>query len=499
MRQFHVVAEPVALRRFGLALDELAEAVAANNGVAGGAFVERGGEQYVVRGDGWVRGAEDLEETVIAFRDGVPVLLSQVAVVELAPEIRQGAISRDGQGETVAGIVLMLRGGSGRDVVTGIKEQLEVARQSLPDDVDIVPFYDRSELVSTALGTVQKALLQGAVLVALVLLFFMGNLRSALVVALQLPMAALATFLVMGIFGMSSNLMTLSGLAIAIGMLGDGAIVLVENAIRLLGSRGGEDRRETVGRAAVEVMRPIVFGTAVIIVVFLPIASLQGMEGKMFAPLAFTISIALGCSLLLTMTVIPTLASLLLKAPATADPGRRSLHPADLVRRVYRPQLRWAVDHFWVVVGAGIGPPGRGPGLWCRPWVPSSFPPWTRARSWSSRSRFRRCLSISPWILSRGSKQAIMELPEVVHVVSRTGRSDISSDPMGVGESDVYVVLGPRSEWTTASTKAGLVDAIEVEDGDDPGGGVRLYPADPDACGRTPVGRQEPDRHQGLW
>ncbi len=459
VRQFHVVAEPVALRQFGLSLDDLAEAVAANNGVAGGAFVERGGEQYVVRGDGWVRGAEDLEETVVAFRDGIPVLLSQVAVVELAPEIRQGAISRDGKGETVAGIVLMLRGGSGRDVVAGIKQQIEVARQSLPEDVELVPFYDRSELVSTALGTVQKALLQGAVLVALVLLFFMGNLRSALVVAVQLPMAALATFLVMHIFGMSSNLMTLSGLAIAIGMLGDGAIVLVENAIRLLGTSEGEDRRKTVCLAAVEVIRPIVFGTAVIIVVFLPIASLQGMEGKMFAPLAFTISIALGCSLLLTMTVIPTLASLLLKAPAAADVTRRSLHPADLVRRAYRPQLGWAVDHFWVVIGVALAL--LVVALALVPTLGTEFLPTMDEGSIVVQPFQIPSVSLDQSLDTvQRIEQAIMELPEVIHVVSRTGRSDISSDPMGVGESDVYVVLGPRSEWTTASSKAGLVDAI---------------------------------------
>ena len=288
VRQYHVVADPLALREYGLALGELAAAVAANNGVAGGAFVERGGEQFVVRGDGWVRSGEDLENTVVAYRENVPVLLRQVAAVQMAPEIRQGAISRDGRGETVAGIVLMLRGGSGRDVVAGVREKLELARQSLPPDVEIVPFYDRDELVTTALGTVQRALLQGAVLVLLVLLFFMGHVRSSLLVALQLPMAALATFLVMKLIGMSLNLMTLSGLAIAIGMLGDGAIVLVENAVRLLADSSADERKALIRQAAVEVARPVAFGVAVIIVVFLPIASLQGLEGKMFAPLAYT-------------------------------------------------------------------------------------------------------------------------------------------------------------------------------------------------------------------
>ena len=460
VRQYHVVANPVALRRYGLALEELAAAVAANNGVAGGAFVERGGEQFVVRGDGWVRNREDLENTVIAYRNSVPVLLNQVARVQLAPEIRQGAISRDAQGETVAGIVLMLRGGSGRDVVAGVTEKLELARQSLPPDVEIVPFYDRNELVVTALGTVRAALLQGAVLVILVLLFFMGHLRSALLVAVQLPLAALSTFLVMHLLGMSLNLMTLSGLAIAIGMLGDGAIVLVENAVRLLGQEDGgqRDRREVLRQAAFEVVRPVSFGVAVIVVVFLPIASLQGMAGKMFAPLAFTIGIALGCALILTMTVIPTLGSLFLR-PAPIFGGGRIPHPADLVRRMYRPHLSWALKHFWLVVGAAVVLLVVAALL--VPTLGTEFLPTMDEGSIVVQPFQIPSVSLEQSLQTvRLIEATIMELPEARHVVSRTGRSDISSDPMGVGESDTYVVLAPRSEWTTATTKDGLVEAI---------------------------------------
>jgi cobalt-zinc-cadmium resistance protein CzcA len=460
VRQYHVVANPVALRRYGLALEELAAAVAANNGVAGGAFVERGGEQFVVRGDGWVRNREDLENTVIAYRNSVPVLLNQVARVQLAPEIRQGAISRDAQGETVAGIVLMLRGGSGRDVVAGVTEKLELARQSLPPDVEIVPFYDRNELVVTALGTVRAALLQGAVLVILVLLFFMGHLRSALLVAVQLPLAALSTFLVMHLLGMSLNLMTLSGLAIAIGMLGDGAIVLVENAVRLLGQEGGgeRDRRDVLRQAAFEVVRPVSFGVAVIVVVFLPIASLQGMAGKMFAPLAFTIGIALGCALILTMTVIPTLGSLFLR-PAPIFGGGRIPHPADLVRRMYRPHLSWALKHFWLVVGAAVVLLVVAALL--VPTLGTEFLPTMDEGSIVVQPFQIPSVSLEQSLQTvRLIEATIMELPEARHVVSRTGRSDISSDPMGVGESDTYVVLAPRSEWTTATTKDGLVEAI---------------------------------------
>ena len=463
VRQFHVVADPMALRQYALGLEELAAAVAANNGVAGGSYVERGGEQFVVRGDGWVRDGEDIENTVVAYRDNVPVVLRQVARVELAPEIRQGAISRDGRGETVAGIVLMLRGGSGREVVAGVREKLELARMSLPPDVEIVPFYDRNELVTTALGTVRGALMQGAVLVLLVLLFFMGHLRSAALVALQLPIAALATFLVMGLFGMSLNLMTLSGLAIAIGMLGDGAIVLVENAVRLLG-RPREAQRERCGlmcQAATEVARPVAFGVAVIIVVFIPIASLQGMEGKMFAPLAYTIGIALGCSLLLTMTLIPVLASVILK-PAPVFGGGKIPHPADVVRRMYRPHLRWALDHPWVVLGVASGLLLVAVAL--VPTLGTEFLPTMDEGSIVVQPFQIPSVSLAQSLETVALiERTIMELPEVRHVVSRTGRSDISSDPMGVGESDTYVLLAPRSEWTTARTKDGLVAAIRAK------------------------------------
>ena len=463
VRQFHVIADPSALQRYDLTLDELSRAVRENNGVAGGAFVERGGEQFVVRGDGWIRGLDDLEQIVVAYREGVPVLLEQVARVEIGSEIRQGAISRDGDGERVAGIVLMLKGASGRDVVAGIKERLEVVRAALPDDVRIEVFYDRSELVDTAVGTVRWALFQGAVLVVLVLLFFMGHVRSALLVVIQLPLAALATFLTMDAVGMSANLMTLSGLAIAIGMLGDGAIVLVENAVRVFSDKANEDvdRVELIRRAAAEVVRPVFYGVAVIIVVFLPIASLQGMEGKMFAPLAYTISIALGGSLILSVTLIPVLGSLLLK-PVSIFGGGRIPHPADLVRALYRPTLHTALRFPWAVVGlAGVLLLAA---VLITPTLGTEFLP----------SMDEGSIVVQPFQIPSVSlgqsldtvkrvEQAILELPEAAGVVSRTGRSDISSDPMGVGESDIYVLLRPRDEWTTARTKSGLVDALRAK------------------------------------
>ncbi len=469
VRQYQVIAEPAALGRYGLTLEELADAVAANNGVAGGAFVERGGEQFVVRGDGWVRGKADLEQTVVAYRDGVPVLLSDMARVQIGPAIRQGAISRNGEGETVAGIVLMLRGASGRDVVAGIKEKLPLIRQSLPEDVKIVPYYDRSELVQEALGTVRKALMQGALLVVLVLFFFMGHVRSALLVVVQLPMAALATFFVMNLVGLSANLMTLSGLAIAIGMLGDGAIVLVENTVRILDQKGREagDRMPLIRQAATEVVRPVFFGVAVIIVVFLPIASLQGMEGKMFAPLAYTISIALGTALLLSLTLIPALSSIVLK-PMPIFGGGKFGHPADLVRKIYRPLLSWSLRHRWVPAGVALFLLAVAAVI--APTLGTEFLP----------SMDEGSIVVQPFQIPSVSlpqaletvqrvEEAILEVPEVRSVVSRTGRGDIASDPMGVGESDVYVLLKPRKEWTTSSTKEGLVSVLRDKMAEIPG------------------------------
>ena len=468
VRQHHVVADPNALRTYGLTLNDLAEAVASSNGVVGGSYVERGAEQFVVRGDAWIRSAQDLRDTVVAYRNRVPVLLSQVAGVEDGEEIRQGAISESGDGERVAGIVLMLRGASGREVVAGIRDRLETVKGSLPSDVEIVPFYDRSELVATALGTVSKALIQGAFLVTLVLLFFMGRLRSAVLVALQLPLAALATFFAMRTVGLSANLMTLSGIAIAIGMLCDGAIVLVENAARLMAQaktsyqEGGalppHFRRDVIEKATIEVARPVFFGVAVIVVVFLPIATLQGIEGKTFAPLAYTISLALVASLILTFTVIPVLASWILK-PGGSYFGTGLRHPADVARKLYRPILARALEHPWALIAAvvilaviaGLMVPTLG----------TEFLP----------SMDEGSIVVQPFQLPSVSleeslrnvqriEQTIMELPEVERVVSRTGRSDISSDPMGVGESDIYVLLKDRDEWQTASTKAGLVTAL---------------------------------------
>lgn len=474
VRQFHVLPDLGALQRFGLTLAELADAVAENNAVAGGGYVVRGGEQFVVRGDGWIRSPEDLENTVVAYREGVPVLLDSVAEVRVGSGLRQGAITRDGRGETVAGIVLMLRGASGREVVEGIRDKLEIARKSLPDDVRIVPFYDRSELVEASLGTVRSALVQGSVLVLLVLLFFMGHARSALVVVVQLPLAAVATFLVMSRIGLSSNLMTLSGLAIAIGMLGDGAIVLVENAVRLFGARSRQgtsptpaERVAMVREAALEVARPIVFGVLVIIVVFLPIATLQGIEGKMFAPLAYTISIALGCSLVLAMTVIPVLASMFLRIGPIFGAGRFR-HPADLVRALYRPQLEWALDHprFFLTVALGLAVAAA----LIAPRLGTEFLPSMDEGSIVVQPFQLPSVSLEQSLETVGRiEQALLEIPEVIQVVSRTGRSDISTDPMGVGESDVYVRLADPAEWATAPTKEGLVAAIREKLSEFPG------------------------------
>ena len=298
-----------------------------NNSNASGNFIEHGSEQYVVRGLGLVKDERDIENIIVAKLDHTPVYVRDVADVKVGAELRQGAVTANSKGEVVAGIVLMLKGASGRDVVEAIKSKLPALQKALPEGVELVPFYDRTDLVKKAIHTVTKALEEGAIFVLIVLIVLLADVRSAIIVTLVLPLAALFGFIMMKWWGLSANLMSLGGLAIGIGMMVDGAVVMVENIHRHLTEKEDSVRHqhsgkvETVLCAAKEVGRPIVFGIFIIILVFLPLFTLQGFEGKMFSPLAFTISFALLGSLILSLTLVPTLCTFFLKqAPHERDP-----------------------------------------------------------------------------------------------------------------------------------------------------------------------------------
>ncbi|HZD03990.1 MAG TPA: efflux RND transporter permease subunit, partial [Longimicrobiales bacterium] len=315
VKQYQVRLIPDRLLQYRLTLAEVVEALEANNQNSGGSFIERNGEEYLVRGVGLVENLQDIREIVVASRDGTPARIGDLATVALGPEIRRGVTTRDGKGEAVVGVVLKLIGQNTAKVIDAVKEKVAEINEILPEGVAVVPFYDQSRLVEDAVGTVKEALLEGGLLVVLVLLLFLGDVRSALIVTALLPLSALFAFILMRRFGFSANLMSLGGLAIGIGMLVDGGVVMVENVYRHLSEHPApeEAKRDIVGRAAREVGRPIAFAVGIIIIVFLPLFTLQGVEGKMFAPMAFTISFAMLGSLLFSLTVIPVLCALFLK------------------------------------------------------------------------------------------------------------------------------------------------------------------------------------------
>lgn len=455
VKQYQVLVEPGLLRKYNLTLRDVFDAVSRNNANAGGNILEKHDEKYIVRGIGLIRSLQDIERIVVRETGGTPVYVSDVAQVVVNHAVRHGATVLNGDREVVSGIVLMLRGGNARDVVEGIKARIEDihAKHLLPDGLRIVPFYDRIELITEALNTVYKSLGEGVVLVVVVLFLFLGNIRSALIVVGTLVLAPLATFIVMGQIGLTANLMSLGGLAIAIGMIVDGSVVVVENVYRHLShhSAATMPRLQLVTTAVKEVGQPVVFGILIIILVFFPLLSLHGMEGKMFKPLAYTIMIALLVSLVLSLTLSPVLCSLVLREGSEEDPW--------IVRHakgLYAPTLRWALEHRTVVltmaIGALIG------ALALVPSLGTEFIPILNEGSVAPQTIRLPSVSLPASIeIEKRMQQAIMEFPEVEMIVSKIGRTELGNDPQEPNESDPVVRLKPLDQWTTARSMPELM------------------------------------------
>jgi heavy metal efflux system protein len=455
VKQYQVLVEPGLLRKYNLTLREVFDAVAKNNANAGGNILEKHAEKYIVRGTGLIRSLEDIERIVVRETGGTPVYVSDVGQVVINHAVRHGATVLNGNREVVSGIVLMLRGGNARDVVQGLKTRVEEihAKGLLPNGLRIVPFYDRIELITEALNTVYKSLAEGVVLVVVVLFLFLGNIRSALIVVGTLVLAPLATFIVMGQIGLTANLMSLGGLAIAIGMIVDGSVVVVENVYRHLShhSAATMPRLQLVTAAVKEVGQPVVFGILIIILVFLPLLSLHGMEGKMFKPLAYTIMIALLVSLLLSLTLSPVLCSLALRHGSEEDPWI-----VRIAKGLYAPTLHWALGHRTTVlvmaIGALIG------ALSLVPSLGTEFIPILNEGSVAPQTIRLPSVSLPASVeIEKRMQQAIMEFPEVEMVVSKIGRSELGNDPQEANESDPVVRLKPLDQWTTARTMPELM------------------------------------------
>lgn len=467
VKQYQVLVDPAKLKKYDLTLHEVFDAVAKNNAHAGGNILERHAERAIVRGLGLAKSATDIETIVVKASGGTPVFVRDVAEVRIGHAVRHGAAVVNGEREAVAGIVLMLRGGNARTVVEAVKAKVAQIHRDhvLPVGLTLVPFYDRIELVTAAVNTVRDAVIEGIVLVILMLFLFMGTVRSALIVIATLIITPLITFLVMGRLGLSANLMSLGGLAIAVGEIADGSVVLVENIHRHLSlpQDPPRSRWQIVLHASNEVGRPILFGILTISVVFLPLMTLHGMEGKLFAPLAYTIVIALLASVGVTLTLSPVLSALLLRA-GWAEDTRLTLW----AKQAYLPVLRWTLAHRGTVLAAAIALLLSSLAL--IPFVGREFIPILDEGALTPQIVRLPSVSLPESIeMEKRVHQVLRQFPEVRMAVSKIGRSEIANAPEEPNESDPVVLLHPRESWTTAKTKSDLVDAMRRKLADVPG------------------------------
>ena len=456
VRTFEVVPDNARMTARGISLAQLRDALEMNNRNDGAGRLNDGEEVLVVRTEGAITSLEDIRNIVVRPDPTLPVRIGDVAEVHIGSLTRYGAVTKDGRGEAVEGLVLGLRGANANELVRGVRAKLDELAPGLPEGVNINVFYDRGKLVSQAVGTVTKALGEAIVLVVALLLLFLGNLRAALTVALVLPLAALVTFIMMQQFGMSANLMSLGGLAIAIGMLVDAAVVVVENIITHLAHKSESrlPRMHLIYRAAREVAVPMTAGIFIIIIVFLPLLTLQGLEGKLFIPVALTIVFALSGSLLLSLTVIPVFSSYLLGKVSHEDPWL-----VRLLQKIYTPVLTWCLNHVKTVVtmalailaGAGI--------LYTQ--VGKTFMPTMDEGDLIVQLEKLPSINLEQSLkIDMAVQRALIErVPEVTSIIARTGSDELGLDPMGLNETDSFLVLKPVEEWTVPD-KDTLMDSI---------------------------------------
>jgi cobalt-zinc-cadmium resistance protein CzcA len=465
-RTFEVTPDNARMFARGISLDQLKTALEANNRNDGAGRLNDGEEVLLVRTEGSIRSPEDLAAIVVQPDAAEPVRVGDIAKVGYGSLTRYGAVTHDGKGEVVEGLVLGLRGANARELVAGLHAKLDELRPGLPEGVEIKVFYDRGRLVESAVGTVTRALGEAIVLVLILLVLFLGDIRAALTVALILPLAALVTFIMMNQFGMSANLMSLGGLAIAIGMLVDAAVVVVENMVSHLARQSSTSRLprlHLIYRAVREVSTPVTSGILIIIIVFLPLLTLQGLEGKLFVPVALTIVFALSGSLLLSLTVIPVLASYLLGKVSHEDPW--------LVRKVqsiYMPALHWSLNNAKIVIGIAVGAMLLAAILYTQ--VGKTFMPTMDEGDMIVQLEKLPSITLEESLaIDTRFQQALMKrVPEVIGIVSRTGSDELGLDPMGLNETDGFLILKPKDEWTVSS-KDELSDAIREVIKDFPG------------------------------
>ncbi len=454
-KQYQVVVEPDRLVKYSVTLDELVAALQANNQNAGGGQITRHGESLLVHGLGLVTDTNQIGDIVIKAYAGAPVRVRDVARVQIGHEIRRGAVGYEGQGEAVLGLGFMLLGENSATVASALREKLAGLRPTLPPDIEVVVVYDRTDLVSQVIRTVEHNLLAGALLVVAVLFVFLGSLRAGLIVAAAIPLAMLFAGQLMLQTGIAASLLSLG--AIDFGLIVDSSVIMVENCARHAGLTRHKPWLETVRDAALEVRKPTLFGELIILVVFLPVLTLEGIEGKMFRPMALTMIYALLGSLVVSLTLMPVLASLAL------SPGMKHREPwlVRLARRVYAPVLRHAITWrgavlalaFVIVLGAGVLARGLG----------GEFMPRLGEQALAVSTVRLAGIALDEAVAwnSRIERDLRAEFPdEIAHVWSRLGAPEVATDPMGIELTDFFITLRPRAEWKKARTQPELVAAM---------------------------------------
>ena len=457
-KQYQVRLDPNQLQAYGLVLRDVYEAVGRNNANVGGAYIEKGAEQYLLRGIGLVTSIDDIKNIVVKTgKEGIPIYVRDVGEVVIGATVRQGAVTADGKGEIVAGIAMMLKGENSRTVVRRVKQRVEQIKKTLPKGVEMVPFYDRTELVDRTIRTVVINLLEGAALVILVLILLLGNWRGALLVATIIPLSMLFAAILMRVFNVSGNLMSLG--ALDFGLIVDGAVVMVENAVRRRAEAQHEGSPEpserTILDACLEVGRPVVFAVMIIAIVYLPILSLTGIEGKMFKPMALTVVFALVGSLLLSLTYVPAMLTYVLRGKVSETES----FVIRLAKKWYRPAFAFVQDRRRTALIAAAALVIVSSALF--PFLGSEFIPRLDEGALAIEAKLLPSVSLSQSVRTYTEvERVLLRFPEVKQVVTKIGRAEVATDPMSVDSGDVFIELKPRAEWKSAKTKEELVNKM---------------------------------------
>lgn len=458
IKQYQVVVNPDLLRKYDIRLNDVFEAVKNNNSNVGGAFLEQASEQYLIRGVGMLGSLNDIENIALKTVDGTPVLIDNVAIVREGQAIRQGAALKDGKKEVVGGIVMMLRGCNSREVVRLVEKKVDEINNSniLPKGIKIIPFYDRSDIVQKATHTLVKSLTEGIFFVIIILYFLLRNVRGSIVVIISLLLSSFLTFIIMKQAGISANLMSLGGLAISIGMIIDAAIIQTENVERHLHeNKDFQDKIAIVFQSVIEVRKPSILGELIIALTFLPIQALQGMEGKMFTPLAKTIFIALLASLIISIVITPTLCCIFLKT----FKENNKFNIVSIIRRKYLPLLDWSLQHRRIVFTGIVFLLLSSFVLF--PFLGREFVPVMDEGAFDMDTILLPGVSLTESLkINKKAQEILMEFPELETVVSKTGSTEIAIEAKGAESTFSTGIFAPKRKWKTAKSKEELIDKM---------------------------------------